>query len=143
MGEQREEGGRRRLTWCGLVAPNWNEMAELQKEIHSPSDGRPLTPFCSSDNPLAFLYLFRICLSFSFSLFLSVCLSVRSSSHFPRDGRFVPRNDFASRAEIFVPSSVAMQRPTALFLLSLPPRPLFSSVARVDRRGNISSFEGF
>lgn len=123
------------MTWCGLVAPNWNEMAELQKEIHSPSDGRPLTPFCSSDNPLAFLCLFRICLSCSFSLFLSVCLSVCSSSHFPRDGRFVPRNDFASRAEIFVPSSVAMQRPHGSFSpLSTPEAIVFVRCVRGSAR---------
>lgn len=62
------EGGRRaqwRLMRRGLVVPNWNEIAELQKEIHSPSNGRPFTPSYSSNNPLAFLYPFRICLSVS------------------------------------------------------------------------------
>lgn len=56
--------------------------------------------------------------------------------------RLVSRNDFASRAEIFVPSSPAIRCPTVLSS-PLPPGHCFYPLWRAGQRGNISSFEGF
>lgn len=55
--------------------------------------------------------------------------------------RFVPRNDFASRAEIFVPSSVAHDAMSHGSFFSFPAIVFVRCGA--DQRGNISSFEGF
>lgn len=73
-GAKTEGGGRTVvLRW---FAPNWNEMAESQKEIHS--------------RPLQLRW------------------------------RLVSRNDFASRAEIFVPSTTAMRCDVPRLFFSMP-----------------------
>lgn len=82
-----EGGGMVVLRW---FAPNWNEMAESQKEIHS--------------RPLQLRW------------------------------RLVSRNDFASRAEIFVPSTTAMRCPTSLFFHASH---CFCPLWRADQRRNI------
>jgi len=105
-GERGKMGWRVRRICGGSVVPNWDEMVESQKEIHSPSTSVPLPP---------------------------------PSRHSLR-WRFIPRNDFASRAEIFVPSFAAMRCSTALFFL---PGHCFCPLRRADQRGNISSFEDF
>lgn len=86
-------------------------MAELQKEIHSPSAiPAPLLPNRSFPQPLV-------------------------------ARRFVPRNDFASRAEIFVPGSVARDATSHGSFFSFPA--IVFVRCGTDQRGNISSFEGF
>lgn len=95
-GAKTEGGGRTVvLRW---FAPNWNEMAESQKEIHS--------------RPLQLRW------------------------------RLVSRNDFASRAEIFVPSTTAMRCPTSLFFHASH---CFCPLWRADQHRNIYplSFGGF
>lgn len=66
----------RKEDYGSLVVPNWNEMAESQKEIHSPS---------TIPSPCSFQL------------------------------RLISRNNFASRTEIFIPSSAAKRCPTVLF----------------------------
>lgn len=110
------------MTWCGLVAPNWNEMAELQKEIHSPSDGRPLSlpsalPTTLSLFSVSFVSVFHsLFLSFSLSVYLSVpLLTFRAMEGLYRETISRHEQKFSS----LVPSRCNVPR---LFFSSLYPR---------------------